>query len=64
MKNYPLTEVPAWCYLNPIEHQDGLGGCWGISHGEVARLGEEHCKKCEYHRDNIVPAPVQPNDVP
>lgn len=30
-KNYPLSMVPAWCRLPLSEHQDNIGGCWGIS---------------------------------
>lgn len=46
--DYPLSVVPAWCRM-PIEcHQDGVGGCWGIYHGEVAKHGEAHCQTCEY----------------
>ena len=33
-------------------HFDGMGGCWGISHGDVKEKGEEHCKKCQYHFAN------------
>ena len=41
--------IPLWCTLPRLEHFDGLGGCWGISSGEVRLKGEEHCKNCEYY---------------
>lgn len=47
--SYPATEIPNWCKMSIDEHQDGAGGCWGISYGEVARKGEDHCENCEYH---------------
>lgn len=28
----------------------GIGGCWGISGGDVLKQGEDYCKKCEYHK--------------
>ena len=45
--------VPRWCCFHPYAHFDGMGGCWGISGGDVLKKGEEYCKKCEYHQDNI-----------
>lgn len=44
--------VPEWCQMPPSEHLDALGGCWGISYGEVEKKGKAHCEKCEYNRDN------------
>lgn len=52
---YPLEEVPVWCHMHPNDHQDGIGGCWGISYGYVAAEGEQYCKKCELYRDNVFP---------
>ena len=46
---YPMSEVPDWCKMPPTEHQDGVGGCWEISTGEVARKGKDHCETCEYN---------------
>lgn len=42
--------VPAWCKMPKAYHNDGIGGCWGISHGFVKREGESYCKECEYHQ--------------
>jgi hypothetical protein len=28
------------------DHQDGIGGCWSISHGNVT---EAECKTCEFY---------------
>ena len=47
---YPLEMVPAWCGMPTKDHQDGLGGCWGISQGKVASDGEEWCKGCEFYQ--------------
>lgn len=35
------------------EHYDGIGGCWGISMGDVAKEGEGYCKLCEYYNSNL-----------
>jgi len=43
--------APAWCRMHPLEHADGMGGCWGISYGLVKEQGENYCVGCEYHRD-------------
>lgn len=45
--SYPLTMVPDWCDLPKENHQDGLGGCWGIARGWTSR---EYCQGCEYYR--------------
>jgi len=47
-----VSMVPEWCQMPASEHLDGLGGCWGISYGEVERLGQKHCEKCEYNSAN------------
>jgi len=49
VERYPLTQVPSWCLMSPVDHQDNLGGCWGISHGLVAKEGREYCKGCGYY---------------
>ena len=45
--------IPKWCRFHPYAHFDGMGGCWGISGGDVLKKGEEYCKKCDYHQDNV-----------
>jgi len=40
--------TPRWCGLSYEEHYDGVGGCWGVSHGFVEKDGFCHCWKCEY----------------
>lgn len=45
---YELSLVPEWCRLPPEEHQDGVGGCWGISHGFVQARGLAYCSGCEF----------------
>ena len=47
---YPLEMVPQWCGMPTKDHQDGMGGCWGIYHGMVDMKGEEWCKKCEFYK--------------
>lgn len=43
-------EIPSWCKMPLGHHHDGIGGCWGISYGYVAREGEKYCQNCEYYR--------------
>jgi len=50
--NYSLDLIPQWCEMSFKNHFDGMGGCWGIHHGEVAKKGEEHCFSCEFHHVN------------
>jgi len=57
MKNYTLDQVPNWCYMSPEEHAC-LGGCWGISYGNVAREGESYCKGCELYIGNLADKPI------
>jgi len=45
-------QIPAWCHLPLADHYDGVGGCWGISHGFVKEQGETYCLPCEYHCRN------------
>ena len=45
---YCSGEIPKWCGLSPSAHNDGLGGCWGISYGFVRKEGEAYCANCEY----------------
>ena len=51
-KNYSLDVIPHWCEMSFGDHFDGMGGCWGISHGEVADKGEKHCQFCQFHYAN------------
>ena len=51
-EKYPKEEIPSWCRLHPSEHEC-VGGCWGIWHGYVARIGEGYCKGCEYHQEKV-----------
>lgn len=58
-------EIPVWCTMPLAEHLC-LGGCWGISSGELDRLvvdihdptlkwekqGKRYCKNCEFNEDN------------
>ncbi len=53
---YPYSlslDVPEWCRLPPNEHNDNMGGCWGISHGFVEKLGKDYCRTCEYNKDKV-----------
>ena len=45
--------IPKWCRFHPYAHFDGMGGCWGISGGDVLKKGERYCKECDYHQDNV-----------
>ena len=45
--------VPKWCRMHPSGHFDSMAGCWGISSGFVPIEGEDYCKKCESHKDNV-----------
>ncbi len=49
MKNYI---IPPWCKMPKGYHEDGMGGCWSISHGFLDEFGEKNCLKCEYHESN------------
>ena len=40
--------VPKWCKMPPLDHFDGMEGCWGISH--ALEEGESYCSGCEYHK--------------
>jgi hypothetical protein len=42
--------VPRWCRMHPMDHFDGMGGCWGISHGCVAEQGRDYCRCCTFYR--------------
>ena len=39
---------PQWCKLSPMEHFDGMGGCWSVSSGMVQDEGFKRCETCEY----------------
>jgi len=54
---YPPESVPAWRLLTEADHRDGMGGCWSILHGEVARTGGRCCDTCEYRRAAEAPCP-------
>ena len=48
-KNYSLDLIPSWCHMPETSHFDGMGGCWGISHGQVEEKGELYCITCEFY---------------
>lgn len=48
-RKYDKSEIPKWCVMPLSEHFDGIGSCWGISYGYVAKFGEKHCKTCDYY---------------
>ena len=43
-------EIPEWCTMHPLDHLDGVGGCWAISYGYINARGEDYCKNCEFYR--------------
>lgn len=45
--------VPRWCGMHPMEHFDGMGGCWGISQGCVAEQGRDYCRLCSFYRRTL-----------
>ena len=45
--------IPGWCRMHPMNHFDGMGGCWSISHGLVPATGGECCQDCEFNANNI-----------
>lgn len=49
--NYTDDAIPAWCGMDHRDHHDGLGGCWGISHGLVAERGRAYCEGCDHCTD-------------
>ena len=49
LTGYPVP--PPWCQMHPLDHYDGMGGCWGISHGFVRKRGEDYCRECEFYAD-------------
>lgn len=49
MINYTADEIPNWCCMCYSDHFDGMGGCWGISHGLVKQQGEPYCSTCEFY---------------
>jgi hypothetical protein len=53
--NYPyaLELIPVWCQMSPSEHRDGIGGCWGISHGLVEETAGKHCEGCEFQNEVV-----------
>ena len=51
--------IPNWCRMHPFDHFDGMGGCWGISSGQVLTGGEQYCLNCEHYKNNVSP-PKEP----
>jgi len=47
-------KIPCWCRMPLGYHNDGIGGCWGISYGYVEEHGEAYCQNCAYHVLSIV----------
>jgi hypothetical protein len=45
--------VPRWCGMHPLEHFDGMGGCWGISQGCVEEHGRDCCRLCPFYRRTL-----------
>ena len=44
---------PQWCNMSPPDHNDGMGGCWGVSGGFVYKNGEDYCKSCEFYNEKL-----------
>jgi len=47
---YTKADIPEWCQL-PMHEHEVAGGCWGISSGQVAQKGKDHCHSCLFNRD-------------
>lgn len=56
--DYPRDVIPSWCRMPLPDHEDGLGGCWGISSGQQPAQGERYCVGCDFHKDRAEAAPV------
>lgn len=52
--NYPYSVelVPRWCRMQPEDHKDGLGGCWGISYNKTSLTDDTYCSTCHLHENN------------
>lgn len=48
-KEKTAYEIPKWCGMPILDHEDGMGGCLGISYGYVKKEGEKYCKGCHCH---------------
>lgn len=46
-------KIPDWCYMDKDSHEDGVGGCWGISYGYVETEKENCCKNYMYYKGKI-----------
>lgn len=44
--------IPLYCRMPANDHLDGMGGCWGISHGLVKKNGRDYCRECCFYRRN------------
>ena len=42
-KEYEEYVIPEWCQMPSAYHNDGMGGCWGISYGDVAKEEKGWC---------------------
>jgi hypothetical protein len=47
--------IPVWCCMSTLDHADGMGGCWGITSGRVAKQGEIYCLRCSFHKNSVKP---------
>lgn len=45
--------IPNWCRMHPFDHFDGMGGCLGVSSGQVLANGEKYCLNCDYYKNNV-----------
>ena len=43
--------IPKWCRAHPFFHHDQMGGCWGITGGQVLKNGKKYCEDCEFCDD-------------
>lgn len=46
-------EIPYWCGMRGSCHFDGMGGCWGISHGLVHKHGRSYCYQCTFYKRTL-----------
>lgn len=51
--------IPSWCQMSILDHDDGMGGCWGISGGRVKEHGEKYCGPCEFHKNKLYSPPQE-----
>lgn len=57
-------KIPSWCGMPKDYHEDGVGGCWGISYGYVEKKGENCCKNCGYRKEPLNAKKEDENDNP